>query len=82
MRLENWCILFPGGLHGNVYGHPKFPDGKEVTTSLPVATVDNQILTKSGSLYILGEPKADYEAMFPGSRQRLISSLPQRKFFQ
>ena len=87
IRIENWSIVQLGfdpyrppeaqeqALHGTVYGHPGFGDGEEVTTSSIVsgATCDGRITvrTRSGSEYELGEVSADYEAMFPGARERV-----------
>ena len=35
----------------------------------------NVLTTKSGSKYILGEPKDDYLKMFPDARERLVKNL-------
>lgn len=64
-RLEDWRILpdyLESGhivLDGRVFGHPRFGDGTEVTTS-PVVSVDfeaKRAVTRSGSNYTLGQRK-------------------------
>lgn len=84
MRIEEWSIcanpadayvppeLRTKTLHGKVFGHPRFEDGHEVTTSAICGVKDGQIVTTSGSLYELGEPDAKYEAAFPGARLRAL----------
>lgn len=69
-RLEKWSLfasvvdykLVPR-LHGEVYGHPRFEDGTEVSTSY---IVDEDIkagwVQSANTLYTLGEPSADYVA--------------------
>ena len=87
IRMENWSIVQlgvdpyqppevqPQGLNGNVFGHPRFPDGEQVTTTAIVsgATCDGRITvrTRSGSEYELGDVSADYEGLFPGARERV-----------
>lgn len=86
MKLENWSIvsvnfspytppeLLPKALHGLVYGNPKFADGEEVTTT-PIAGVrDGKAVTRSGSVYELGTVNPNYEAQYPGARERFLGS--------
>lgn len=87
MRIEAWSIcanpadsytppeLRAKCLRGKVFGHPKFRDGCEVTTSAICAVQAGQIVTASGSRYELGEPDAKYEAVFPDARRRALSLL-------
>ncbi|WP_169130239.1 hypothetical protein [Aromatoleum evansii] len=84
MRIDEWSIcansahayvppeLRTRSLHGKVFGHPRFEDGHEITTSAICGVQDGQIVTASGSLYELGEPDAKYEAAFPGARPRAL----------
>ena len=67
MRLKNWYIandflnlytapeLKPYYLVGNVYGHPRFEDDKQVITSKIVEINDKddhkEAITRSGSIY-------------------------------
>lgn len=85
MKLENWSVVvldfspytapeaLPKGLHGFVYGNPKFADGDEVTTTAIVGTREGRVLTRSGSEYELGEVDPDYEAQFPNARSRVFA---------
>lgn len=73
--LKNWFVCSKGGgaenpyfpeimqphyLSGEVYGHPRFEDGKFVTTSRIVKVEGRQLTTKSGSVYYLEEPHPEY----------------------
>ncbi len=51
---------------------------KDIRTSPIVARVDGeaQVVTRSGSVYGLGEPDADYERIYNNARERLLESLP------
>ena len=73
------------GCHANEYTAPelitthlsgKLEDYKYVMTS-PVLykTEDGRIVTKSGTIYTLGEVNPDYEKSFPSAKERLIDSL-------
>ena len=60
LRLNNWNILYGNRniLYGNrmsgeVYDHPRFKDGTEITTSRVIGVRDGKIITRSGSEYIL-----------------------------
>lgn len=85
MRIEQWAVVvLPGqsvfmapecranALHGFAYGHPRFADGEEITTSALVGVEDGKIRTKSGSVYELGEVDPKYEAEYPGARERIL----------
>lgn len=86
-RLESWSVT--GGnyhpytapelrtlhLQGMVYGHPMFDDGHPVLTTPIVGVDDDRVVTKSGSVYELGEVDAMYEDQFPNARERLFSVL-------
>jgi hypothetical protein len=64
-------------LNGAVYGHPRFPDGKYVTTSSIVGKNDkNEVVTFSGSSYELGDVRWEYWQKFPNAGNRLLDSLP------
>jgi len=61
-------------LNGDVYGHPNFADGTNVTTS-SIVKVDNDtetVTTSSGSLYALGGVDTAYEAAYPNAYTRLM----------
>lgn len=76
IRIENWAVVWDQRLNGEVYGHPRFPEGKVVTTS-PIVKYDkeqNTFRTQSGSVYQLGEPRAGYEEMFPDAAARMIKN--------
>jgi hypothetical protein len=90
MKIENWAVIFPPSvspytppellkqsLQGEIFGHPKFNDGKRITTSSIVGKNSrNEILTHSGSIYELGQIDPAYEAQFPDAKNKLLSSLP------
>lgn len=88
MRIEDWAVISYNldpfatpetqrlSLHGRVFEHPRFEDGKWVTTSPIVGkNKKDEILTHSGSVYALGLVKLDYEIQFPDARSRLLGSL-------
>lgn len=88
MKIENWAVVSPvkspydspelvgPSLNGQVFGHPRFPDGKWVTTSTICGiNEENEVTTMSGSSYELGQVRESYEEMFPGAKGRLLSSL-------
>ena len=83
MRLERWSMVRCGGpytppelrshvIEGEIHGHPDHADGTIVTTSRIVEARDGRVRTQSGSVYALGEPHPDYEALHPGARERLV----------
>lgn len=71
-RIENWSLV--GGelrqydppeltrfsIAGQVFGNPKFDEGKRITTSAIVAISGCEVETHSGSIYQLGKPSDDY----------------------
>lgn len=65
-------------LCGNVYGHPKFPDGSFIHTSRIVAIEDmgdhKDVLTQSGSRYSVlpKDVHPEAEKAFPGYYERLL----------
>jgi hypothetical protein len=60
---------------GQVAGHPRYPDGKEITTSLIAGRNGSRIVTKSGNEYELGAAHPTYEATYPDARKRLLTAL-------
>ena len=88
MRIENWSIGTPASdpytppemqvtsLSGTVYGHPRFDDGVNITTSAIVALKGGRIVTRSGSEYELGQPHPEYEAAYPNAKQRALALIP------
>lgn len=92
--LDNWALVLDDNpylapeqrcmrLSGLVTGHPGFPDGHLVTTG-PITGYEQRavegiiIKTKSGSLYQLFAPAADYEAAFPNAKLRLFNTLREK----
>lgn len=77
-KLNNWAVVsyHEYCLIGECEGHPKHEDGHVLVTSKCVGQLDGRIVTKSGSHIELGQPKADYEACFPGARKRLFDAAP------
>jgi hypothetical protein len=86
IRLDNWSVVNDGDpykapeqqesrLHGNAFGHPRFDDGKTITTSAILTKDGDLILTRSGSRYELGDIDPEYEKIYPNARKRLIDSL-------
>jgi len=86
MRIENWAVVVSDPyaapearrqkLQGEVFGHPRFPDGTTVTTSSIVGkNWKGHVTTSSGSYYELGQVDPAYEEQFPGARDRLLDSL-------
>lgn len=64
-------------LNGNVENHPRHEPGKNVdTTEVIGQTAESYIVTRSGSVYELGEPAPAYEKAFPNAKQRVLASLP------
>lgn len=49
-------------LAGEVYGHPRFPDGKSVKTSSIVAVNGRRVTTAGGTTYLLGRVQKEYRA--------------------
>lgn len=63
IRIENWQVATNPWtrkqyLHGEIYGHPDFPDGHTVTTSRLIDLRDDVAVTKSGTIYQLGRRRA------------------------
>lgn len=64
-------------LSGDAFGHPRFEDGKNITSSRIIGKdASDNIHTKSGSIYQLGDPATAYAEAFPDCRRRLLDSLP------
>lgn len=90
IRIENWAVHSDGSpylapelhskfLSGEVFGHPCFQDGEFVNTSPIIGTKDGVVITRSGSRYVLGAVKTDYEDAYPGARERLLKAFIGRK---
>lgn len=92
MKIDNWCVVYSHHdqytaperitqhLNGNVSGHPLLPDGKSITTTAIVGKMGDSIVTKSGSIYELGQVLADYESAYPDAKLRLLATLPDRPY--
>jgi hypothetical protein len=85
-KLENWSVatlgtpytapeLILSALIGNIYGHHTFKDGLNITTSAIIGKRNDFIVTRSGSLYELGEVSKEYESLYPNAKSRLLDSL-------
>ena len=87
-RIEQWFITYieddytapelrEPRLAGNAYGHPNpyVRDGEHVETSRIVAKLNGCVVTRSGTVYELGEVLPDYELQFPNAKQRLMDSI-------
>ena len=65
VTLREWSVCESsvpgvGSLHGKAYGHPKFPDGTEITTSIIVSSIDRLVQTKSRVYLLDGPPDPKY----------------------
>jgi len=69
--LKNWAVFSDSNpytppechkiyLKGNVYNHPEFNNGSFIQTSTVTKVKGNVIYTKSGSIYRLENPDAEY----------------------
>ncbi len=83
MRIENWAVVTTSDPHtapclkGEVFGHPRFDDGYSVrTSSIMGKTETGEVVTYSGSHYILGRIDALYLKRYPNARKRFLDSLP------
>ena len=86
-KLESWSViagevspytapeLIRPKLHGKVYGHPRFTDGDEVTTSPFLRAEGEVIITASGTRYELGEVDPQYEKTYPNARERVFKTI-------
>lgn len=71
-KLEDWSVTLRStdpyappehrqiSLQGEVFGHPRFEDGKRITTSFVVEVNGPLVTTMSGTVYTLTYPNADY----------------------
>jgi hypothetical protein len=73
-RMENWSVVdrpedranvfLPpecrkAAIHGEVYGHPSYPNGDLITTS-PIVAVEGNKVECASRTYTLGKPSAEY----------------------
>jgi hypothetical protein len=87
-KLDQWAVvvradpykapeLLRQSLSGICKGHPDFPDDHFVTTShIRGKTVDNKVVTSSGSHIELLDVNPQYAAQYFNPRERLLGSLP------
>lgn len=84
-KLNDWAIVTGGNpymapelrrqhLMGKVEGHPDRDDGESIVTSALRGKYEGRIVTGSGSLIELGDPRPDYAAEFPDAKERLLCS--------
>ena len=64
-------------LNGEIWNDSRFANGANVTTSTIKGKRDGNVITKSGTVYELGDPHCDYELAFPNAKERLMNSLPE-----
>ena len=72
IRIERWAVKPARGsdfsapevrgirLRGDVFGHPRHPDGNRVSTGPIVKVEGRTVTTESGSVYVLGAPDPRY----------------------
>ena len=73
ITLQDWTAVGRSGkmelgcqLIGTVYNHPQIPDDEDVTTAVVTVIINNdEVVTQSGSHYILGRQKAAIFPIFP-----------------
>lgn len=80
MKIDEWVLqakyLGTKKISGKVYGNPEFEEGEPITTSSVIGkTEDGKLITKSGSIYELGNPAEDYERAYPSARDRVLEQL-------
>lgn len=82
--IENWGMI--ANPRANPYTAPELitmhltgnrSDGAKdiVTSAIMDISEDNRVTTRSGTIYILGEPDPQYEKMFPNAKQRIFEIL-------
>ena len=75
-------------LQGNVYGHPRFPDGTQVRTSAIKDVKKRTVFTQSGSKYVLGNISSRYREWLHENRPNwnwrkpitIYNSYPERGY--
>ena len=89
IRIEDWAIVCRRiGLYcspeqsskhlcGKVQNHPACPSGKSITTSAIIGRRGKFVVTKSGSLYDLGNMRSEFAAQFPDATERLFDMIPE-----
>ena len=87
LTVNDWAIQV--GRHVTNYTPPelvtthltgKLENYKYITTSPIVGkTTEDGIVTRSGTVYTLGEVSQNYEKAFPDARNRLLKTLPLNK---
>ncbi len=75
--LQNWFVRFRHAddrayylapelnykvIAGDVYRHPRFPDGHSVKTSRIVSVEGRRVTTSGGTVYLLGRIQPEYRA--------------------
>ena len=89
MRIEGWSLIGDFDpyraperrsvrLRGHVYGHPNHHNGKLVMTSNVIGIIDEDIITSSGSRYVLGAIDSEYSKLYPNAKERLFTALRER----
>lgn len=83
MKINNWYIKREGNdpyiapeCRGSVLCG-RLDNGKAIRTSAIIGKRGCDIVTRTGSVYSLGEPNADYEYQFPGVLDRVLKNLPE-----
>lgn len=85
-KLNDWAIVSAASpysapefsrlcLMGKVEGHPERDDGTTIVSSRVIGKFEGRVVTSTGSLIELGEPREAYEQAFNDSKRRLFESL-------
>lgn len=82
IRLEEWYVVrIPNNgnvslhLGGKVFGHPRFEDGREITTSSIISyDEESGIVGSKNTRYQLGEVDKDFAKQCPNAKQQLLEA--------
>lgn len=66
-------------LRGEISNDYRFDEGTIVYTSTIVKKKGNNIITRSGTEYEIGNPLPEYEKEFPNAKQRLLDGLQEEE---
>ena len=95
VKLEQWGVVYDAEwdgytppemrrtyLKGDVYGHHRKADGETVRTSHIVAAEGRTVTTASGTVYLLGETRAEYRAYVENELGRIIDEEQPVRFIR
>lgn len=88
IRLERWAVVDSQPfdvfrapecavpcLRGEVFGHPRHPNGTRVTTSPIVGRDGDRVVTASGSVYELGEMEPGYAGFIKEDKAAVLNRI-------